>query len=172
MTQLLSLRVPAELKHPLFFSNEETILEKEDYNEWNCLIQLENFPYELLFYNKVESYLPWKDGDGHVPELLEKWKEIEAECGLLFSERKAGQALEPMKQGIGLFLSAVYWMQGMPVVMSAWQGQIKDFTYIPVNMVERLSFILARPAFFHSYRQLSELFREFEKQYVKSRIKK
>ncbi len=38
-------------------------------------------------------------------------------------------------------------------------------------MDERLSFILARPAFFHSYRQLSELFREFEKQYVKFMIK-
>ncbi|MFD6441099.1 YpoC family protein [Peribacillus sp. NPDC060186] len=147
-------------------------MKKDNFNEWNCLIQLENVPYELLFYNKVESYLPWKDGAGHVPELLKKWKEIEAECGLLFSKRKAGQALEPMKQGIGLFLSAVYWMHGVPVVLNDWQGQVKDFTNIPVNLVERLSFILARPAFFHSYRQLSELFREFEKQYVKSRMKK
>ncbi|MDM5359464.1 hypothetical protein ABIE66_003453 [Peribacillus sp. B2I2] len=171
MTQSISLKVPAELAHPLFFPEKETILEKEHYAGWSVSIPFEAFPYELLYYNDVESYTPWTKGAFHVKELMEKWKGIDTECSLLFSERKVGRTLGLMKQGIGLFLTAVFWMHGKPVVLSDFRLQIKSLNHIPVNLAERLSFILERPASFHSYRQLSELFREFEKQYVKFMIK-
>lgn len=171
MTQSISLKVPEELDHPLFFPEKETILEKERFAGWSGTIPFEAFPYELLYYNNVETYAPWTKGALHIKELLEKWKGIDSECSLLFSERKVGQTLGLMKQGIGLFLTAVFWMHGKPVVLRDFRAKIESFPNIPVNLAERLSFILARPAFFHSYRQLSELFREFEKQYVKFMIK-
>jgi hypothetical protein len=171
LKQSISLKVPKELDHSLFFPEKEPILEKERYAGWSETIQFEAFPYELLYYNNVEAYAPWNKGAMHVKELLEIWKGIDSECSLLFSERKVGQTLGLMKKGIGLFLTAVYWMHGRPVVLNDFRVQIESFNNIPVNMDERLSFILARPAFFHSYRQLSELFREFEKQYVKFMIK-
>ncbi|MGE7184702.1 YpoC family protein [Peribacillus sp. NPDC006672] len=170
MTQSISLKVPAELDHPFFFPEKEIILEKECYTGWNGSIPFEAFPYELLYYNNVESYAPWSKGAMHIKELLEKWKGIDTECSLLFSERKVGRTLGLMKQGIGLFLNAVFWMHGKPVVLSDCRVQIESFNNIPVNVAERVSFILARPASFHSYRQLSELFREFEKLYVKFMI--
>ncbi|MBO1000086.1 hypothetical protein IOC57_20395 [Bacillus sp. SD075] len=171
MTQSISLKVPEELDHPLFFPEKESILEIGRYAGWSESIPFEAFPYELLYYNHVEGYAPWTMGAMHVKELLEIWKGIDSECGLLFSERKVGQTFGLMQQGVGLFLTAVFWMHGKPVVLNDYRVQIKSFNNIPVNMDERLSFILARPAFFHSYRQLSELFREFEKQYVKFMIK-
>ncbi|MDQ7864086.1 hypothetical protein RCO48_32395 [Peribacillus frigoritolerans] len=84
----------------------------------------------------------------HVKELLERWKEIDSECSLLFYERKAGQTLGLMKQGIGLFLTAVFWMHGQPVALNDFRFQIQSFNNIPVNMDERLSFILAKTSFF------------------------
>ncbi|MES1038501.1 MULTISPECIES: YpoC family protein [Peribacillus] len=171
MTQSISLKVPEELDHPLFFPEKKTILVKERFTGWSGTISFEAFPYELLYYNNVKAYTPWTKGALHIKELLEKWKGIDSECSLLFSERKVGQTLGLMKKGIGLFLTAVFWMHGKPVVLSDFRAKIESFTHIPVNLAERLSFILARPAFFHSYRQLSELFREFEKQYVKFMIK-
>ncbi|MCK1991276.1 hypothetical protein GW626_13105 [Peribacillus muralis] len=171
MTQLVSVKVPKELDHPLFFPEKKIVLDKELYAEWSVSIPYESFPYEVLYLSDVVSYTPWLKGTEHVKEVLEKWKQIDSECRLLFSERKAGQTLGLMKRGISLFLAAVFWLHGRPVMLSAWQGQMESFETIPVNVTERLSFILSRPAFFPSYRQLSELFQEFEKQYVKYMIK-
>ncbi|WP_057914405.1 YpoC family protein [Peribacillus muralis] len=171
MTKLVSVKVPKELDHALFFPEREIVLDKELYAEWSASIPYESFPYEVLYLNDVVSYPPWSNGAEHVKEVLEKWKQIDSECRLLFSERKAGQTLGLMKRGISLFLAAVFWLHGRPVMLRAWQEQMESFETIPVNVTERLSFILSRPAFFPSYRQLSELFQEFEKQYVKYMIK-
>ena len=42
----------------------------------------------------------------------------------------------------------------------------------PVNLEERLGFIISRPTLFHSYRQLTELMVEQEKLYAKKNIVK
>ncbi|MGE7878385.1 YpoC family protein [Peribacillus muralis] len=171
MTQFLSLKVPKQLNHPLFFPEKEIIIETEHYAAWSESIPFEAFPFEVLYLNEVVSYTPWTKGAEHVKEILENWKQIETECRLLFSERKAGQTLELMKRGISLFLAAVFWLHGRPVMLRAWQEQMESFHTIPVNVTERLAFILSRPAFYPSYRQLSELFQEFEKQYAKYMMK-
>ncbi|MGE7601466.1 YpoC family protein [Peribacillus sp. NPDC097675] len=165
-----TLRVPDELVDPIFFPKEVKPLKKEAYQAWKNPFEV--FSYELLFYRGEEAYLPWKKGEKHVPELYDKWRLIKRDCETLFSERKAGQALEPMKEGIGLFLSAVYWMHGKPVQLSAWEKHIEECTLKPVNLVERLSFIMERPALFHSFRQLCELFIEFEKLMVRNKLQK
>lgn len=172
MSQLISLRVPEELDDSLFFPKEVIYLKKEEYQGWIGLGEFKVFSYELLYYSGENAYLPWNDGEKHIPELFEKWKLIKGNCELLFSERNAGQALEPMKEGIGLFLSAVYWLHGKPVQLKAWEKQIEECTLKPVNLVERLSFIMERPAFFHSFRQLCELFVELEKHFVRYSIQK
>ncbi|KWW11305.1 hypothetical protein AS888_01880 [Peribacillus simplex] len=171
MTQIVSLKVPKELDHPFFFPEKQIAFDKEQYAGWSGTIPFQDFPYEVLHFNEVVSYSPWTKGAVHVKEVLEKWKQLDSECRLLFSERKAGQTLGLMKRGLSLFLTAVFWLHGRPVVLSAWQEQMESFHTIPVNVAERLTFILSRPAFFPSYRQLSELFQEFEKQYVKYMIK-
>ncbi|WP_285766187.1 YpoC family protein [Peribacillus sp. SI8-4] len=171
MTHHVLLKVPKELDHPLFFPEKEIVLVKEQYAGWSEEIPFEAFPYECLHFNDVASYTPWKMGAGHVREVVAKWKRIDSECRLLFSERKAGQTLELMKRGIALFLAAIFWLHGRPVMLNVWQEQLKSFPTTPVNTAERLAFILSRPAFFPSYRQLSELFQEFEKQYIKYLIK-
>ena len=172
MTDLNSLNVPAELGDPFFFPNEIKPLKKEDYQEWRNPNEVEVFSYELLFYMGEKVYSPWKSGDMHIPELFEKWRLIKTDCEVFFSNRKAGLALEPMKEGIGLFFSAVYWMNEKPVQLSAWKKQMEACPVKPINLVERLSFIMERPAFYHSFRQLSELFIELEKLFVRNKLRK
>lgn len=172
MNDLNSLNVPVELDNPFFFPNEIKPLKKEDYQEWRNPNEFEVFSYELLFYRGEEVYSPWKSGEMHIPELFEKWRLIKTDCELFFSNRKAGLALEPMKEGIKLFFSAVYWMNEKPVQLSAWKKQMEACPVKPINLVERLSFIMERPAFYHSFRQLSELFIEFEKLFVRNKLLK
>ena len=62
MTQSISLKVPEELDHPLFFPEKETILEKERYAGWSETIPFEAFPYELLYYNNVEAVCSLDEG--------------------------------------------------------------------------------------------------------------
>ena len=47
---------------------------------------------------------------------------------------------------------------------------IKDCKIKPVNVEERLGFIVSRPKLFHSYKQLAELFAEQEKQFAKQTV--
>lgn len=172
MNQSIALKVPDELKDSLFFPNEVIVLKQNDFKEWNGSDEFEVFSYELLFYSGNNPYLPWSNRGKYIPELLVKWKMIKTDCDLLFSERNAGQAMEPMKQGIGLLLSAICWLHGKPVTLRTWKEQMKECTIKPVNLVERLSFVMENPAFFLSFRQLSELFLEFEKRFVISKVQK
>ena len=74
-----------------------------------------------------------------------------------------------MKKGIGLFLQFLFWSNDRPI--SAIESTPLNLLEIkPVNLEERLGFIISRPNLFHSYRQLSELMVEHEKLFAKNKI--
>lgn len=166
------LTVPTELESSLFFKENSVSIDLNEWKEWKEISSFAAFPYDCVFYSGIEGYHPWDDYEKHISYLLSEWKKINEECQMLFSERKTKQALEPMKEGIALFLTFLYWIHDEPVQLKGWEEQVKKLSIQPVNLVERLTFIIQRPALYHSYIQLSELFRELEKHYAKSRIKK
>ncbi|MCM3766599.1 YpoC family protein [Neobacillus niacini] len=104
-----------------------------------------------------------------VSNLLEEWKTVKIRLENNFRERNQQGTKELMEQGITLFIHFLHLtnestaIEGEPVPF----GQ---FHFKPVNIEERLGFIQARPNLFHSFRQLSELMVEQEKQYVKKTI--
>ncbi|EKN69570.1 hypothetical protein BABA_09096 [Neobacillus bataviensis LMG 21833] len=106
-----------------------------------------------------------------ISRLLEEWENIKNHLNQLFQERDTKNASKWMEKGIGLFEQFLLWTnEGALTPNDSIPNH--QLTYKPVNIDERLAFIKARPALYHSYRQLSELMVEQEKLFAKKNIVK
>lgn len=106
-----------------------------------------------------------------IPHLIKEWRDIKDQLEILFRERDQQNVKKLMDQGINLFIQFISLSNGFPVSLDEPYTP-NQYEFKPVNVEERLGFIMSRPALYHSYRQLSELMIEQEKLYVKSNILK
>jgi hypothetical protein len=102
---------------------------------------------------------------------LAKWDGIRLELETFYRNRDQKSTLHLMKKGIGYFVGYLYWTNDR-LVHSQEPTPLHQLEIKPVNLEERLTYILSRPNLFHSYRQLSELFTEQEKLFAKKNIVK
>ncbi|MEH6994624.1 YpoC family protein [Neobacillus drentensis] len=109
--------------------------------------------------------------DQAISNLLSDWERIKVELEGLYRNRDQKSTLQGMKKGIGLFIQFLYWSNDRQI-NSKEPISINQLVISPVNLDERLAYILSRPNLFHSYRQLSELMTEQAKQYAKKNIVK
>lgn len=164
MTEEITINIPHELEHPFFFlAKEKLIVERKTLQTMNINIP---FLYEAAYYSGIDAMKPWEMKEECIPLLISEWKKIKSTLDELFLNRSYKQALEPMKKGISLLLEFIYWANESPVQFFE-ADFINKLAFRPVNIGERLSFIIERPSFYHSFIQLSELMVEMEKQYVK-----
>jgi hypothetical protein len=103
--------------------------------------------------------------------LISKWDGVKSDLETLYHNRDQQATLQLMKKGIIYFIQFLYWSNGRQV-NSKEPIPFNQFEIKPVNFEERLTYILSRPNLFHSYRQLSELFKEQEKLFAKKNIVK
>jgi hypothetical protein len=103
--------------------------------------------------------------------ILEEWRTVKGKLEYLFRERDQTNTKSFMEKGIDLFKQFLALTNDRT---APFENTIPydRMAYKPVNLEERLGFIMARPNLYHSFRQLSELMVEQEKLYVKTRIKK
>jgi hypothetical protein len=109
--------------------------------------------------------------DQAISNLLSDWERIKVELETLYRNRDQKSTLQGMKKGIGLFIQFLFWSNDRQI-NSKEPVSINQLVITPVNLDERLAYILSRPNLFHSYRQLSELMTEQAKQYAKKNIVK
>ncbi|SEM83779.1 hypothetical protein SAMN05192533_10688 [Mesobacillus persicus] len=159
--------VPIELQNSFFFP--ECLIEWED-NLVTTFNPNHPFQYELGYYAGMEGLRPWETPEEGIPLLLKEWKKIKGQLEELFATRKTGAAIEPMKQSIALFVEILFWTNKGPVRFPLMH--IEELKIKPVNVIERLEFIIAKPQLYHSYIQLSELLIEQEKHFIKERLLK
>ena len=165
MTECITLPIPRELEHPFFFSDNKTIIvEPTSFTSINLCIP---FLYEAAFYSKVDTFRPWDNHEEFIPLLLKEWNAVKPLLEDFFSRRDIKQVEKPMKFGISLLIEFVYWTNEEPVKFSQKEIQLGNLKVKPVNLEERLAFILSRSTLHHSFIQLGELMVEMEKQYVK-----
>jgi len=106
-----------------------------------------------------------------VSTILEEWESVKIRLDQLFRERDQKKAKEWMEKGIVLFIQFLYYTNEK--ASTPYDSiPFHQFYFKPVNIEERLGFIMARPGLYHSYRQLSELMVEQEKLYAKRNIVK
>ncbi|MFE8695696.1 YpoC family protein [Cytobacillus sp. FJAT-53684] len=164
MNEQMILSIPVELIHPFFFStNDHLTLDKDDRQNLNPKVP---FLYEAAFFSKIDALKPWQMHEQCIPLLINEWSTEKVNLEKLFTIRDYKNTLAPMKKGIGLFLQFVYWANDNPVNFQK-PFTSEDLKVQPVNMGERIGFIIQRPTLYHSFAQLNELMIEMEKQYVK-----
>ncbi|GAM12602.1 YpoC family protein [Mesobacillus selenatarsenatis] len=98
-----------------------------------------------------------------VERVLSEWGQCKDELDIHFKNRDSDRALPLMKRAIELFEQFLIISNSL----SPDKYCVKDCKIKPVNVEERLDFIVSRPKLFHSYKQLAELFAEQEKQFAK-----
>lgn len=125
----------------------------------------------LPFLEELELEGLNENVDQAISNLLSDWERIKVELETLYRNRDQKSTLQEMKKGIGLFIQFLYWSNDRQI-NSKEPISINQLVITPVNLDERLAYILSRPNLFHSYRQLSELMTEQAKQYAKKNIVK
>lgn len=163
---MISLSVPLELNNAFFFSQDEIKVEVSQ----QPFKLTENFVYELLYYHGIDSYKPWQNPKKTIPVILDDWKKLKASIEELFKVRNKAGILPKMQKGTGLFFQLLFWSNDRPVNLKE-PISYDAMSYKPVNLGDRLAFILARPDLFPSYRLLSQLMVEQEKIFAKKFLK-
>ncbi|XIH33950.1 hypothetical protein C1N70_17210 [Cytobacillus firmus] len=162
MTGEIVIPVKEQLCHSLYYKRGDSLAVKQE--SLFAYQPLPPFLYEAAFYAGIPAVRPWENNANYIPVLFDEWAGQKNLLGMHFTNRDRKAALDPMKVSLGLFLQMLYWTNGKPVNLLYDPGEL---SIKPVNSKERLDFIFARLAFYHSYIQLSELIAEMEKQYMK-----
>ncbi|WP_421379163.1 YpoC family protein [Bacillus salacetis] len=160
-----SLSVPKEVMHPLFYTEngEKVNVESQQPDPLNPV-----FSYEILFYNNLPVIAkPW-EASSYIKKAEMKWQGIKEELDAAFSARSGDEIKSLMKKGIALFMMYLFWTNAMPSKPAMWKENLDKMNVKPVNVLERLSFVLMHHSLFHSYKQLDQLFIEQLKQYAKN----
>jgi len=161
------IKVPDELSNPFFFSETEIMIQASR----NALELHENFMYDIFFFLGEDTYKPWEQLNEALPILLTEWKKIKVTLDQMHSRRDKPNILPAMKKAIGVFLQFLFWTNERPVIIKS-PIPFNTLVYKPVNVEERLGFIISRPGLFHSFIQLGELMEEQKKQNAIRAIKK
>ena len=101
-----------------------------------------------------------------VDEWFAKWESLNTNIFAAHDSRD-GSAAELMQQGIELFETFI-------VEGSQTEGAFdinEEYEIMPINGMERIHFIKARPGQYACYRQLDELFKETKKRCARLRLK-
>ncbi len=101
-----------------------------------------------------------------VDEWMKKWEMLRQGIHQSHSVRD-GNAKEIMLKAIQLYESFVLDASGTQDVLS----ENEEYEILPINAMERLSFIKSRPGQYACYRQLDELFIETKKRCARLRLK-
>jgi hypothetical protein len=163
----ITLKVPSELNHSFFFTKDVLKIEDKLFEEFNSSFP---FVYEVGFYHALYMPRPWESPEKVIPFLLEEWKKHRKQLESIFLTRDTASALGPMKHAISIFVEMLFWTNGQPVHFPL--NNIQQLTIKPVNVQERIEFIISRPKLYHSFAQLSELFNEQEKHFTKKLLLK
>lgn len=169
MQEHLVIPLDERLIHPLFYANNAVIsVLPNDLVEFSSHLY---FLYDAAFYADMEAIKPWEKPEIFLPKLMEEWTGLQQSLQHYFSNRDKVAAAEPMRQGIGICLMYVFWMNSVPVNFKQI-GNLGGCKHSPMNADERIAFILNRPAAFQSYVQLSQLMKEMEKKSILITLRK
>ena len=168
---MIHFQVPAEFVHPLFYRKGDVIGVEEELS----IDDVASFPFifDMYQHNKISLNIePWNHRDDSVKKIVNLWKIKQPAISSIHKERNKEKVMIETPSAIALYISFLFWINGKPVSnLTNLLSEMDNLTWKPVNVIERLSFILNKPYLYHSFVQLNELFMETEKLFVKVKIK-
>ncbi|WP_243290026.1 YpoC family protein [Bacillus sp. FJAT-47783] len=160
------VKIPSSYQTSPFFENQKELKINVHADVEENLKQTPFF-YEFLYtIEEKEAYKPWERWDEHIPLLFKRWKKVNEQLAYHFRDRKIKQIRSHMQEGIALFIVFIHWMNEAAVKSTSIPLSY-PFPYKPVNVEERLTFIVENITLYHAFIQLSELFQEGEKIFYK-----
>lgn len=170
MEIIINVPEPFQLQ-PFYFDGDKISI--EDSISFEKGISRNPFIFDLLYNEKMIRIKPWEQQFDYLPIIFNKWTNEKAEIASRLRNRDKQIILKAMIQHIANFLSALFWLNQHPVTnLKHWKEQVDKLKVKPINSAERISFLLERPAHYHSYIQLSELYDELHKQFEKWKVQK
>lgn len=160
------MKIPETFIHPHFYSNHDSISIKS--YRLKDVIEIP-FKYDIAYYQGIAPHqLPWEQTSDTIPLLLASWKEKETILNSLHEDRNRKEAKEQMIPCIAWFLQLLFWMNEQPVrSLTDWKRDAAYLKWKPVNVEERLEFVLKKPELYHAFIQLQQLFTESAKLFYK-----
>lgn len=172
MTEMVEVSIPKQLQNNYFYSNEQTLtVDTVMYQQWE-INAANDVVYEVLYYNNIDSFQPWKHSEVVIPSIMLSWKEKQSLLADLYTKRAVKEAAPYMKEGIKYTLAALFYANEQPIVLNDWQNKVDQLPNVPVNFTERMTFILSRPNLYQSFKALEQIMIELEKMYARITIKK
>ncbi|MFT8320523.1 MAG: YpoC family protein [Bacillus sp. (in: firmicutes)] len=125
------------------------------------------FIHEAAFFQGIQLFQPWAQQNVKicVEKIMAEWQQLKLDIQRSITEQNKKETQQIMKKGIAYFLESLYWTNELPVSFEA--GIIsKEIKIKPINVEERMAFIVSRLTGYHSFKQLDELFKELQKQFA------
>lgn len=123
--------------------------------------------FDVMDYIGVKSLKPWEQPFTYVPIIFYKWNADEEQIMQLIANRNQKEALQPMKHHILSFIAALFWLNGQPVAgLNNLSECVKQLKIKPVNVEDRVAYLMSAPNHHHSFTQLKQLFIELKKKYA------
>lgn len=151
-------------QHPLFFTTDT--MDVPTFQPFPMMMK--HVPF---YYDMTQEEKPWQQKEQSLPAIFQLWEEEKRELAPLFAARQPKQAKDGMVRGLSYFLCALHWLNERAVSdICHWEKEVGALPLSPLNVVDRLSFIFARPILHHSFVQLDELFTELMKLFYKQMV--
>lgn len=125
-----------------------------------------------FFIDNDKSFCPYEDPDLYLVTVFQEGKEKLTEATQYFQKRQKNKAKKPLLFSLALWIDSLYWMnyqrfQGFLTIYET----MEQLEWKPINVEERIQFILSQSTLFHSSIQLEELYEELIKINAKRKSK-
>ncbi|WP_163654088.1 YpoC family protein [Listeria sp. PSOL-1] len=157
-----------ELRHPTFKTPEVV---SADFDPASIFVSGVPFWQEQLFYTEASGVMPWKDNREQACRHLNKNMNVLLDEIYASLEKKEKPSSSTVRDALGIFISVLFWSNGRPVQLMDLWDQIETLVIQPLNLAERLAYVLERGDTFLGYSQLKELMLEQRKLIVKEHNK-
>ncbi|MEA3319070.1 MAG: hypothetical protein U9Q88_03500 [Bacillota bacterium] len=160
------MKIPESFLHPHFYSNQDSISIKTF--DSKDIIEVP-FKFDIAYYLGVApDQLPWEMPSDSIPHILTSWKKKEILLNSLHEVRNRKEAREQILLPIAWFLQLLFWMNAQPVRgLFDWKKEVERLKWKPINVDERLEFVIKKPEMYHSFIQLQQLYTECAKLFYK-----
>lgn len=131
------------------------------------LLQGYHFGRSSFFYTRGRGEMPWHtDPEQACRRLAKQWKNVAQELDAAFKLREKPEE-SVICDGLGIYISMLFWSNKRPVQLNQLDNHLETLKLVPMNLQERLAFIMERPDSYPAFKQLNELVLEQRKLVLK-----
>ncbi|CAM3174821.1 YpoC family protein [Sporolactobacillus spathodeae] len=161
MKRIRKFEIPQAFQyHPFYEESSLTIDESVDFPLFAA-----PFIMDIRYHDepKLSEEWPWQQKNNFYHLF---WQEKKEAIRLFFHQRKTAEAKTHMIQSLAGFVDQMFWASEQPVTSLQPEKLLpvlSDFAYAPLNIEERIGYLLQRPDRYQSFIQLEAMEEELYK---------